>query len=294
MADRAKDLTETGGVGDAVGRQKRAHSVLDLERARAMHATLDRPGPAPEAGAPLPAFWHYAWFWDIHPPGELGRDGHPRTGAFIPDLGLKRRMWAGGRLDFLHPARLGEAAELVTTIDAVQRKQGRSGPLGLVTLRQELVQDGAICLREWRDLIYRDDPAPDVTQAGAPPDRPHAAPQAPTGETYSRALRFDPTLLFRYSALTFNGHRIHYDRDYCQRVEGYPGLVVHGPLLAQRLMDLAQDLRGPLRYFRFRATAPLFDFETAQACARESAEGLVMWVRGPDGRQCMTAQAGFA
>ncbi|WP_095587401.1 FAS1-like dehydratase domain-containing protein [Actibacterium ureilyticum] len=252
--------------------------MMDTARAAALHAVLDLPGPPPRSGDPLPPFAHQIYFWDALPPVALGRDGHPRIGDFIPDLGLSRRMWAGGRLEFTRDLRAGLPARKTTVIEDVARKRGRSGPLGFVTLRHEVSQDGALCATEWQDLVYRADPDP-----GAPTPIP---PQAPVAE-HRAPVSFDPVVLFRYSALTFNGHRIHYDRDYAQSVEGYGGLVVHGPLLAQRLMLLAQDRLGPLRRFRFRGTAPLIDTEDAALCQ----SGNAFWVEGPDNRLCMTAEA---
>ncbi|MEX0351165.1 MAG: MaoC family dehydratase N-terminal domain-containing protein [Paracoccaceae bacterium] len=254
--------------------------TIDPARARAGLIALGR-SERIAAGDPLPPFFHHLYFWSPQPPQDLGRDGHPRVGhgGLIPDLGLPRRMWAGGRLEFRHPLRAGKEAERHSVLEASNRKQGRSGPLGFVTLRHDYRQNGQICVTEWQDLVYREDPAP-----SAP--RP-APPVARTDEAEGRKVRFDSTLLFRYSALTFNGHRIHYDLDYARDVEGYAGLVVHGPLLAQLLMFFAQDLMGPLAKFRFRATAPLLHFEPAELCASETA----LWVRGPDGRLCMESQA---
>lgn len=271
----------------SIGKEQRLRGIIDPERAAAMHATLGRVGSPPGVGDPLPAFWHYAWFWDIQPPAGLGRDGHPKIGEFIPDLGLPRRMWAGGTLEWLRPVFVGQQADYVTRIEDVKQKEGRSGPLGLVTLRQELRQGGQLCVSERRDLVYR----PDIDPI-APPTPP-VAPSSRRDETHSRAMAFDTTLLFRYSALTFNGHRIHYDRDYARGVEGYPGLVVHGPLLAQALIDFAQDLGGALSNFCFRATAPVFDHETAVLCACENHDGLDLWVRVGDWRQAMAGTARF-
>lgn len=248
---------------------------MDPARARALRATLGIRGHDPV----LQPFFHQVYFWDARPPEDLGRDGHPRVGGFIPDLGLPRRMWAGGRLKFLAPLRTGAEAEKTTTIESIDRKTGRSGPLAFVTLRHDIAQGGRLCVTEHQDIVYRQDPTP----GAAPP----TAPDAPTQAHSTHQMRYDPTLLFRYSALTFNGHRIHYDRDYCRTVEGYDGLVVHGPLLAQQLMLLAESEIGPLAEFRFRATSALIDTETAWLCRRANA----LWVRGPDGRMCMQAEA---
>jgi 3-methylfumaryl-CoA hydratase len=254
---------------------------LDPARGAALQVALGLT-PAITAGSALPPFFHQLHFWDPQPPARLGRDGHPATGlGLIPDLGLPRRMWAGGRLVFHAPLIAGTEAVKTTTIAQVSRKEGRSGPLGFVTLRHEIAQNGQVCITEWQDLVYRADPAPD---APAP-----VAPVARRDEDLCRRVHFDSTLLFRYSALTFNGHRIHYDLDYARDVEGYRGLVTHGPLLAQHLMLLAEERLGRLGRFDFRATAPLMHDEAADLCWCDDG---TMWVRGPDGRQCMSAVAG--
>ncbi|MFC2966969.1 FAS1-like dehydratase domain-containing protein [Acidimangrovimonas pyrenivorans] len=260
----------------SVGTSLTTTDPLDPARAQAFCATLGLPY---DPAAPLPPFAHQVYFWTALPEAELGRDGHPKTGGFIPDLGLPRRMWAGGRLAFHAPLFAGRPALRVTTIEAVTEKSGRTGPLAFVTLRHEISQDGQTCLTEWQDLVYREDPAP-----GAPQPVP---PEAPVEAEQSLKRAFSTTTLFRYSALTFNGHRIHYDLDYCREVEGYPGLIVHGPLLAQVLMLMAEEHLGSLSGFRFRATAPLFHFEQARFARR----GNRLWVAGPDGRQCMAAEA---
>ncbi|WP_254813756.1 acyl dehydratase [Rhodovulum sp. ES.010] len=255
--------------------------AMDPSRAAALHATLGLDGPPPKARDALPPFFHQVYFWDPQPAPALGRDGHPALGGFIPDMGLPRRMWAGGRLTFYGPLRLGMPAEKTTTIAAVERKQGRSGPLGFITLCHNIVQGGVLRVREEQDLVYREDPRP-----GAPQPAP---PEAPGGAEDSSEAHFTPTLLFRYSALTFNGHRIHYDRDYARDVEGYGGLVVHGPLLAQLLM-LRAEAHAPLRAFRFRARSALIDTEAATLCRA----GTTHWVAAPDGRLCMGAEAEHA
>jgi 3-methylfumaryl-CoA hydratase len=236
-------------------------------------------GEAPEAGAALPPFFHQLYFWTARPPQALGRDGHPKVGGIIPDMGLPRRMWAGGRLRFHAPLIAGQTAQRETTCENHVLKQGRSGPLGFVTLRHELRQNGRLCLSEWQDLVYREEADP----AAAQPTPPVAPLDEETAETWA----FDTTMLFRYSALTFNGHRIHYDLTYAREVEGYGGLVVHGPLLAQILMLKATDELGPLASFQFRATAPLLHVQTAEFCRK----GTALWVRGQDGQMHMQAEA---
>jgi 3-methylfumaryl-CoA hydratase len=251
--------------------------MMDPERARALAVALDLEALEPKD---LPPFFHQAYFWHPLPQADLGRDGHPALGraGLIPDLGLPRRMWAGGRLVFQAPLNAGEDAEKRSSLEGSALKQGRSGPLAFVTLRHEIWQGGTLKLTEWQDLVYRPDPDPK-----APAPAQSAAPQDRAPEEH----RFSTTLLFRYSALTFNGHRIHYDLDYARGVEGYPGLVVHGPLLAQLLMLRARRELGPLATFGFRAVAPLFHFESAVSCR----DGGRFWFRGPDGRLCLEAEA---
>ena len=256
----------------------RQSDVMDPARACAMQVAMGQE-PTLRAGDALPPFFHQLYFWSPAPPDGLGRDGHPKVGGLIPDMGLPRRMWAGGRLQFDAPLRLGVPAERVSVCEAAAPKAGRTGPLAFVTLRHEVWQDGRLCLSEWQDLVYREDPAPDAP-------RP-VPPVAASDEEHAETVHFDATLLFRYSALTMNGHRIHYDQPYARDVEGYDGLVVHGPLLAQHLMLMAEAGVGPLTRFAFRATAPLMHHEAATLCRR----GRLLWVRGPDGRQCMQAEA---
>ncbi|SLN15131.1 hypothetical protein TRL7639_00242 [Falsiruegeria litorea R37] len=266
-ADQTENKTEIQG------------DVMDPARAAAFQVALGQ-APTIEAGLPLPPFFHQLYFWTPRPPDGLGRDGHPLVGGgLIPDMGLPRRMWAGGRLSFAAPLMAGVAAERRSVLESAASKKGRTGPLAFVTLRHEIFQGDVLCLSEWQDLVYREDPSP-----GAPSPVP---PLARTDETDVQVARFDSTFLFRYSALTFNGHRIHYDLDYARDVEGYAGLVVHGPLLAQKLMLLATEVMGPLAEFSFRASSPLMHFEQAEFCRN----GNDLWVRGPDGRQCMQAVA---
>lgn len=246
---------------------------MDPARARACAAVLDRPVPTDE----LPPFWHHLHFWDVQPASALGRDGHIARGhGLIPDLGLPRRMWAGGHVEFLSPLEFGRQASNRTTLRDIHRKTGRSGPLALVTLVHEIGQDDVLRIRERQTLVYREDPDPDT-----PPPIP---PQAPAAEIED-ARSFDAITLMRYSALTMNGHRIHWDDTYARQVEGHAGLVVHGPLLAEGLIDLATRHLGPLVTFDFRATSAAIAGEPLTFCL----DGTDAFVRGQDGRLCMTA-----
>ena len=251
--------------------------VMDPGRAAALHQILGRTGAPPADGEPMPPFFHQVYFWDVQPPEALGRDGHPATGGFIPDLGLPRRMWAGGRLEFEGPLRAGQPAQKGTVIEDVHHKQGRVGPLAFGTLRHEIRQDEGRCVTEWQDLVYLADQGPSPTQTAAP-EAPHTGVSEPLDYLTS-------TLLFRYSALTMNGHRIHYDADYARGVERYDGLVVHGPLLAQILMLKAAEA-GPMVRFSFRGTSPLLLDETP----RLGQDGDRLWIAGADNRLCMRAK----
>ena len=251
------------------------NDVMDPARLAALAATLGLPLPDR-----VPPFWHWAYFWDARPPEALGRDGHPATGdGLIPDLGLPRRMWAGGALEAVGDLCPGRPATRISRRLSAERKTGRSGALGLVALEHVVEQGGRTVLRERQDLVYR--AAPEAPPNGRPAPAPPQAGRAPVEEVRA----FDPVTLFRFSALTFNGHRIHYDRDHARAVEGHRGLVVHGPLLALLLADLAAR-HGRGRSIRYRATAPLIEGETAAFCL----DGPRAWVRGPDGRLCMEAE----
>lgn len=274
--------------GDAsVGRRRVAIDAMDPWSAAALHLALDRPGPPPGPGDPLPPFEHHLHFREASAGAELGRDGHPAIGGFIPDLGLKRRMWAGGRLRFHRPVPLGAPARRITTIAALRETRGRSGKLAFVTLRHEITpladapEDGPALIEE-QDLVYRPDPAPGDPPA-PPPD------EAPRDEARARRRTCGPTLLFRYSALTYNGHRIHYDAAYAREIEGHRGIVVHGPLLATLMLDLWREHGGaPPAAFEFRATAPICAGEPFETCLAETGDGARLWVRTAAGALAMT------
>jgi 3-methylfumaryl-CoA hydratase len=269
-----------------IGRSEHRRDTITAAPLAGLSATLDRADdPAPVAGAELPPLAHWLYFLPQAPQREIGPDGHPLRGGFLPPVPLPRRMWAGGRLAFLRPLRVGDAVERRSTITAVESKQGRSGALVFVTVRHEVGDARGVAVTEEHDIVYRDLPRP-----GAPAPAPVAAP---AGEDFSRAIVPDPVLLFRYSALTFNGHRIHYDRSYATQVEGYPGLVVHGPLIATLLVDLLRRERpgATLRAFAFKAASPLFDIHPFTTCGRQEAGHVALWARNHRGELAMQAQA---
>lgn len=289
MADRTLDEAR---LKSWIGLTETDSDLIDAGRARLLQATLDRV-PDLRDGDELPPLWHWIYFPMPVRISALGRDGHPRRGGFLPPVDLPRRMWAGGRFEFRAPIRLGERIDRVSAVEDVTLKQGRSGKLCFVTVRHAFnAADGSLRFAEEHDIVYREDPRP-----GARPAAPESAPEsAPTGAQWQCEVEPSPVLLFRYSALTFNGHRIHYDRAYCREVEGYPGLVVHGPLIATLLADLMarQRPRSHLRRFRFRAVAPLFDTEPFLLCGRSDARDshrVELWAETPRRGLAMAASA---
>lgn len=258
----------------------------------ALAATLDRDDAPPEVGTALPPLWHWLYFLPQHRQSELGDDGHARRGGFLPPVPLPRRMWAGGRLAWEpdNPLRVGDAATRTSTIASVAHKAGRSGELVFVVVRHEVCNARGLALTEEHDIVYRAAAAPG--EAAPPPVR------APADAAFGRLLVPDPVLLFRYSALTFNGHRIHYDRSYVTEVEGYPGLIVHGPLIATLLVDLLRRERpgATLARFEFRAVRPTFDIAPFRVHGRPDADGrgFALWGEDADGWLTMQATATLA
>jgi 3-methylfumaryl-CoA hydratase len=255
-------------LADWVGRTETLADVATPTPYAALAATLDRDVVRPADGTELPALWHWLYFLPLARQSEIGPDGHAQRGGFLPPVPLQRRMWAGSQLVFHQPLRIGDRLQRTSTIESVNEKRGRSGPLVFVRVRHEIRANAsaALALTEHHDIVYRDAPAPDDP---APP--PQAAPAHPAWE---KRWVPDDVLLFRYSALTFNGHRIHYDRRYVTAVEGYPGLVVHGPLIATLLVDLLRLQRPQARVaeFRFRAVRPMFDLHPFFVCGEPAAD----------------------
>jgi len=271
-----------GIVNDnAMGKSETAVDTMDLRQARLMQVTLDRK-PTLTKGDPLPPFWHYLYFNPQILASDLGPDGHEKLGRFIRDFGLPRRMWAGGRVEIEKPLLLGEEVEKTSTIRGVEEKTGRSGRLCFVTVDHDFSVGGEHRLRETQNIVYREAPGPD---SPAPAGKP-----APDDAGFGRTVTPDPVMLFRYSALIFFGHRIHYDADYARDVEGYPGLVFHGPLTATLLIELGLERLDsrPLQAIDIRAMAPLFVTAPFALEGRETAGGVELWARTPDGMTAMT------
>jgi 3-methylfumaryl-CoA hydratase len=273
---------------DWIGRQERQQDTLSPGALDRLAATLDRDDPPAHPGDPAPPLAHWLLFLSSTRHAALGPDGHAARGGFLPPVhDLPRRMWAGGRLRFLAPLRAGQAVERVSTIADVTRREGASGPLVFVTVRHEVREAGTadLLLTEDHDIVYRDAQASAVKPA----------PAAPQPGPWQRSVLPDAVMLFRYSALTFNGHRIHYDRDYVTGVEGYPGLIVHGPLVATLLLDLLRRQLPEARVagFSFRALSPLFDGAkvTLHGMPPDAEGKVALWATNAVGGLAMRAEA---
>ncbi len=248
-------------------------------------ALLDHDTP-PWPTGDVPPLGHWLYFLPAARQSELGEDGHPHRGGLLPPVPLPRRMWAGGEVRFAASLRIGGSISRRSTVSNVTAKMGSSGEMVFVTVGHEIFDaDGALCIEERQDIVYRGE----ATATAAAP----VPPAAPRLAQMSRRIVADPVLLFRYSALTFNAHRIHYDRDYAREREGYPGLVVHGPLQATLLVDhlLRATPRAHLTSFAFRARRPLFDGEEIGLHLDQMSGISELWTTGPDGQPAMTARA---
>lgn len=266
-----------------VGMTRTSKDIIRTWPVAALAATLGN--DAPGEGEPLPPLRHWLYFLPLDPLATAGPDGHARTGDFLPDTGLPRRMWAGGRIIFHRPLLIGSAATRLSRIDDVTEKEGRSGRLVFVKLTHEISDGEGLAITEEQDLVYRAPPR--IGEAAARHD------EAPADADWRHTVQPDPVLLFRYSALTFNSHRIHYDHPYVTGVEGYPGLIVHGPLLATLMADLAAGAnRGrSLSSFSFRGRSPVFSGEPFEVAGRtEGDSGAGLWISA-DGVLAMEGHA---
>jgi 3-methylfumaryl-CoA hydratase len=273
-----------------IGKAQSASSILTIAPMEGLAATLDRESTAFSLGDALPPLWHWLYFLEPSKQSELAEDGHPHRGDFLPPIDLPRRMWAGSRLKFIRPLLAGETIERRSTIKSITLKQGRSGSLGFVCVAHELSDSSGVLLTEEHDIVYRDMPTGNASaQSPLKADEDH---------DFARTVTPDPVLLFRYSALTFNGHRIHYDRAYATDTESYPGLVVHGPLLATFLLELFADNYpdATLSGFSFKAMKPVFDIDSFQVCGRkpDNTGNARLWIADHAGNLCMEARVELA
>ena len=270
-----------------VGRSRTFADIVSGGPVAGLYAMLDRgDAPIPPKGAPIPPLAHWYFGLPHVTQGALGPDGLQAKDGFSPPVPLPRRMWAGGRIRFHHPLRVGDDVTQTATIAKIEPKFGRNGALVFVTTRFEMANAQGVAVTDEIDGVFREAARPD--EAARPPV------MAPDDETFGRTVEMDVVKLFRYSAITFNGHRIHYDRPWATEVEGYPGLVVHGPLIATLLADLYCSQFGAetLASFEFKALSPLFDTHPFQICGRRDSDGSVaLWTRRHDGAVSMMCKA---
>jgi 3-methylfumaryl-CoA hydratase len=271
-----------------LGRQQRESDEISAAQVALYAATLDRAEPLPASGDELPPLWHWLHFRPAARQSAIGPDGHPQRGEFLPPVPLPRRMWAGGHVRFLQPLRVGEAVSRLSTIADISGKHGRTTSLVFVRVRHEIHGERGLAISEDQDIVYRDEPA--AGQQDVPGER------AASGEQFARGVVPDPVLLFRWSAITFNSHRIHYDLPYATAVEHYPGLVVQGPLVATMLADLLrrQDISRALKDFRYRALRPLFcgrPFTLCGTVGQGAEPSATLWTRDDGGFVTMQATA---
>lgn len=266
-----------------VGKERIREDDLSPFKAQALGAALDREATL-VAGDALPPTWQWLYFVDTPQASATGPDGHPKTGGFLPPVPLPRRMWAAGNFTIAKPLTLGCPAQQSSVIKSVDLKAGKSGTLLFVNVEHSTRQNGELCLVEEQNIVYRDMP---TTSAPLPPGE-----LAPADADWEMPITPDPVLLFRYSALTYNGHRIHYDRDYAVNSEFYPALVVHGPLLATLLAELVvKHIPGAqMETFQFRAQRPSFDTDNFTVCGKRNGDNLALWTRSHDGFIGMSAK----
>ncbi len=280
--------TDLDSLRDWIGKTESATDTVTAWPVAALAATLDRREMTPQAGEELPPCWHWLYFLEAKPLSELGPDGHPKRGGFLPPVPLPRRMWAGGRLEFLHPLRIDDEIRRDSTILSVEPKRGRSGNLVFVTVEHTVSSGGRVAVREEHDIVYRD--------AAKPGDAPPETTQGAAHPAWQRSVSGDPVTLFRYSALTFNGHRIHYDLNYARHEEHYPGLIVHGPLQTTLMLDLCRrHATRRVTKLDYRARLPLFHGEIFSVNGNPHAGGATaeLWTANAAGQITMSGMASF-
>ena len=269
---------------DWIGRKESVTDVATAWPVAALHATFDRKIPPPAEGEAIPPGWHWLYFLETTPASELAHDGHPKRGGFLPPVPLPRRMWAGGRIEFPRPLRVGDRLRRDSEIVAVEAKQGKSGSLVFVTVRHTVYASGELAVIEDHDIVYR--------EAAKPDDAPPRAKPAPTTARWRRSLVADEAMLFRFSALIFNAHRIHYDIDYVKE-EGYPALIVHGPLQTLLLLDLCRENGVNVTKLDYRAQHPIFHTERMSVGGNPGQDGssVELWTANGAGSYAMTGTA---
>jgi 3-methylfumaryl-CoA hydratase len=271
-----------------IGRTETDVDYVTVPAAHRLSATLDRDDPMPKPGDVFPVGWHQILFPRVVRHSQIGADGHPQRGDFLPPVPLPRRMFAGKRTTFHAELRVGDEVRRHSVIQDVAVKKGRTGQMVFVTVKTDITGPRGLAITEEQDIVYREAPAP-----GTPPQPPQPAPGR---AVWSRVVTPDPVLLFRYSALTFNGHRIHYDQPYATGVEGYPGLIVHGGLTTLLVYELARTHAStPIRYMSSRNVRALFVNQPITFGGEPSADNRTakLWALNPEGALALTAEAEF-
>ena len=270
---------------DWVGKILKAEDTLSISPLNRMSATLESQSREFSTGDEIPHLWHWLYFLESTPRPMLAQDGHAKKGGFLPPITLPRRMWAGSRFSFKKNLKAGERVFRTSCIKDIAVKQGKSGTLVFVKVLHEINNNTGLALSEEHDIVYREKP----TSTAIPPTTKQSEVKPDFSETFTP----DPVILFRYSALTFNGHRIHYDREYVTNTEGYPGLLVHGPLLATLLIDNFQRHQPDLKItdFEFKALHPVFDLNPLKICSTnpDSDNKAVLWIEDHQQNLCMRA-----
>lgn len=270
-----------------IGRSEEATDIVTAQLVKGLRATLFQEVGEPRTGDAAPFTVHWCLAQPVFPMSMLGPDGHPTRGGFLPPVPLPRRMWAGGEIEFLQSLRVGDESTRTSRIADVQVKTGSTGTLCFVSVEHSISSPRGVAIRERQDIVYREMTSGAPATAKAPPPPPKAQ--------HSETHVSDPVLLFRYSALTFNGHRIHYDRDYVTDVEGYPGLIFHGPLQAALIIEMAAKLRSgkPPKTFTYRGVQPLFEGSEFSINANEAADGMELWTANAEGQPTMKGTAAW-
>ncbi|MBI3936317.1 MAG: MaoC family dehydratase N-terminal domain-containing protein [Betaproteobacteria bacterium] len=272
-----------------IGRRETDVDYVTIPAVHRLAATLDRDDPMPKAGDPLPIGWHSILFPRVVRHSQLGADGHPKRGDFLPPVPLPRRMFAGKRIAIHAELKVGDEVRRESDIKEVAVKRGRTGEMVFVTVKTDILSPRGLAVTEEQDIVYR---------GAADPKAPPPAPQpAPSRAVWSRAVTPDPVMLFRYSALTFNGHRIHYDYRYVSEVEGYPDLIMNGGLTTLLVFELARaHAASPLKHLSSRNVRPMFVNRPFTVCGEPAAEGRTakLWVLDHEGALALNAEAEFA
>ncbi len=281
---------DIGFLQEWVGKQETCVDDITLFPARALAAALNS-DTLPEKGDDLPLFWEWMYFLATPRSDETGVDGHPAKGGFLPPVPLPRRMWAAGEVESMRAIVIGEPATRISTIESVDLKSGSTGTLVFVNVRHEIFQRDELCISQVQNIVYREQPVSNDGPLALPPGK-----EAPTEHDVTQVITPDPVLLYRFSALTYNGHRIHYDRDYAVAEELYPALVVHGPLLVTLLLQLQRTALSDrqIKSFKFRAMRPTFDNQSFDVSAKVDGNALALWSSDADGFICMSIKAELA